>query len=211
MKYVVPAAMTIGVGLVVLISYLFAIPGLVAIRTVLVDWAVILGGLAVLVGVLNLLLVNARRVQKAERGWVYSLVTMFTAAAALVAGIVESLQAGTPALYQPESLTGVLFSGVIMPSQAALAGLVMIFLVAAGARLLHRKPNVWTIVFLVALLIMLVGWIPLGGVRLLADLREWVLRVPASAGARGILLGTALGTLTIGLRVLIGVERPYKD
>jgi hypothetical protein len=29
------------------------------------------------------------------------------------------------------------------------------------------------------------------------------------AGARGILLGVALGSLTTGLRILIGADRPY--
>jgi len=31
----------------------------------------------------------------------------------------------------------------------------------------------------------------------------------ATAGARGILIGIALGALTTGLRVLFGVDRPY--
>jgi hypothetical protein len=29
------------------------------------------------------------------------------------------------------------------------------------------------------------------------------------AGARGILLGVALGTVATGLRILIGADRPY--
>ena len=31
----------------------------------------------------------------------------------------------------------------------------------------------------------------------------------ASGGARGILIGVALGTLTTGLRILFGADRPY--
>jgi len=31
----------------------------------------------------------------------------------------------------------------------------------------------------------------------------------AAGGARGILLGVALGTLTTGLRILFGADRPY--
>jgi hypothetical protein len=34
--------------------------------------------------------------------------------------------------------------------------------------------------------------------------------VVAAAGARGILLGVALGTLTTGLRILFGTDLPYK-
>jgi hypothetical protein len=42
----------------------------------------------------------------------------------------------------------------------------------------------------------------------LPSLRDWLLAVPTTAGARGILLGTTLGTLMVGLRVLVGVEWP---
>jgi hypothetical protein len=37
----------------------------------------------------------------------------------------------------------------------------------------------------------------------------WVTQVLALGGARGILIGVALGALTTGLRVLFGVDRPY--
>jgi hypothetical protein len=42
-------------------------------------------------------------------------------------------------------------------------------------------------------------------------IKDWVLEVPALAGARGILLGAALGTAATGLRVLLGIDRPYVD
>jgi hypothetical protein len=52
--------------------------------------------------------------------------------------------------------------------------------------------------------------LPFGEIGALNDfLRPWFQHVLAMGGARGILLGVALGTLTTGLRVLFGVERPY--
>jgi hypothetical protein len=44
----------------------------------------------------------------------------------------------------------------------------------------------------------------------LAELRSWIARVPAAAGARGLILGVALGIVATGLRVLAGVDRPYE-
>jgi hypothetical protein len=35
--------------------------------------------------------------------------------------------------------------------------------------------------------------------------------VPATAGARGLLLGVALGAIATGLRVFLGFDRPYGD
>ena len=35
--------------------------------------------------------------------------------------------------------------------------------------------------------------------------------VPALAGTRGIILGVALGTVVTGLRLLMGIDRPYSE
>ena len=211
MKYIIPGAVTIGVGLIVLLSYLIPDRVLIAARLALVDWTVVLAGLAVLVGVLNLLLVHVRRIQSAHAGRFYSFLTILAVLFMLGVGALESYRTGAPALYQKASLTGVLFNGVIMASLAALASLVMFFLVVSAVRMLKAKPGGWSVLFLLAVLVSLVGWIPLSLMSPVNDFRQWLVNVPVSAGTRGILLGIALGTLVIGLRVLVGAERPYKD
>lgn len=211
MKYVIPAAIAIGVGLVVLLSYFIAVDELLSVRLILTDWAVILGGLAVLIGILNLVLVHFRRIQTSGQGSIYSLVTVVAAVGTFVVGALEGLRSGTPALYEEGSLTYTLFTGVIVASQAALASLIMFFLVAGAVRMLKSKLNGWSILFLVTVIVALVGWLPLAFMGPANDFREWVITVPALAGARGILIGIALGTVVVGLRVLIGAERPYKD
>jgi hypothetical protein len=40
-------------------------------------------------------------------------------------------------------------------------------------------------------------------------LRSLLVQIPAVAGARGVLLGVALGAIATGLRILMGVDRPY--
>jgi len=39
--------------------------------------------------------------------------------------------------------------------------------------------------------------------------RPFIAQVMAASGARGLLLGVALGTLTTGLRILFGADRPF--
>jgi hypothetical protein len=54
--------------------------------------------------------------------------------------------------------------------------------------------------------------LPFGEITPLNDfIRPWIQQVLALGGARGILIGVALGTLTTGLRVLFGADRPYGD
>jgi uncharacterized integral membrane protein len=210
-QYYIPAAVAIGVGAIILVSYFITVPVLVAVRLVLTDWAVILGGLAVLAGVLNLIMIHSRRVQAQARGWVYSLLTAVVALLTFIVGAIEGALAGSPTLYQEGSVVNTLFNGVLVASQATLAGLVMFFLVAAAVRMLRSKPNHWSIIFLVVVVVVLIGWLPFGFMGSLNSVREWLISVPASGGARGILLGVGLGTLAVGLRVIMGVETPYKD
>jgi hypothetical protein len=211
MKYVIPAALAIGIGLITLLTYFVPVAELMSMRLILTNWAVVLGGLAVLIGVLNLILVHFRRIQGKAKGTIYSLVTVVAAVGTFVVGALEGLRAGSPTLYQEGSLTYTLFTGILAASQAALAGLVMFFLVVGAVRMLKSKPNRWSILFLTVVVVMLVGWLPFGFLGFANAFRDWTISVPALAGARGILLGIALGIVAVGLRVLIGAERPYKD
>jgi hypothetical protein len=63
-------------------------------------------------------------------------------------------------------------------------------------------------------IIVLLGQVPVGAVissGWLPIIKDWILDVPALAGARGVLLGVALGAAATGLRVLLGIDRPYMD
>lgn len=210
-KQIIPVVIAISVGLLTLLGYFIAAPQVILLRQVLTDWAVILGALAVVVGFLNLVVIHVRRAQSRATGWPYGLLTALAALGTVLAGTLEGMSANTATIYQEGSLTGMLFAGIITASQAALAGVVMISLVIAAVRMVHSKPGPLTVVFLLTTVIVLVGWLPFGFMLPVNAVRQWLISVPASAGARGILIGVALGTLAIGLRILTGVERPYVD
>jgi hypothetical protein len=68
------------------------------------------------------------------------------------------------------------------------------------------------VVFLLVSAMVLFGsaTLPFGDMPVIGTLiRPWMTEVWAMGGARGILIGVALGTLTTGLRVLFGLDRPY--
>jgi hypothetical protein len=207
MRNVIPAAIALSVGLITLLGYFFG--GVVPFRLILTDWAVMLGALAVILGLINLVIVHARRIEAQSQGWLYSVLTVGALLVTLAVGIFEFLSGSN--MYASDSLSNLLFNGVIAASQAALASLVMFFLVVAAVRMLRTKPNAWSILFLAVIVITLVAWLPFEQMGLANAFRDWMISVPAAAGARGIVLGIALGTIAIGLRVLTGVERPYKD
>jgi len=90
----------------------------------------------------------------------------------------------------------------------------MAFFIATAAWRAFRIRSAASFTMFIAAVLVLLGSIRLavgGGWRFVVQAKDWVLNVPAMAGARGILLGIALGTIVAGLRLLMGIERPYSD
>jgi hypothetical protein len=110
-----------------------------------------------------------------------------------------------------EQISERIFESVQVSLESALAALVVFFLVYAAFRLMRREVTIWRVLFSVTVIVVLLGWIPLDETEALADVRDWLVEVPASAGARGLLIGVGLGTVMVGLRVLIGQDRSFRS
>ena len=206
-KRMLPTAVAIAVGLFVLVAMFTPYPLLDAIGVYFIDTAVIIAAFALFLGLMNLLHVHARNIRQREPGSLYSLV--------LIAAMLIVLVVGLPTISgQPSGpshpVVQWIFENVQVPIQASLSALIVFFVVTAAHRLL-RVRNVESALMLVVALLVLVGQVTVGLLPILPDVKDWILDVPAMAGVRGILLGVALGALLTGIRLLLGVERPYSD
>ena len=202
MRNLVYTAIAIGVGIVVLLGYFLQFDLLVNLRIVLLEWATILVATALLIGVVNLFIVHWRKSTTDQPNRVNSI--------ALLAGLTITLGvAGWFGPTDPYSLW--IFNYILIPIEASLMGILSVVLIYAGVRLLRRKPNLLSIVFIATAVVILLMTGPLFGIDIpgLAELRIWIGKVPAVAGARGILLGMSLGIIAAGLRILMGADRPY--
>lgn len=202
MKNPLYPAIAIGVGIVVLLGYFLQIDLLVNVRITFLEWATILIGVALLVGVANLFMVHWNRATSDHPNRYNSL--------ALLVGLVLTLL--IVGYFGPTDPISVwIFNYIQIPIEASLMALLSIVLIYAGVRLLRRKPNLLTIVFIATAVVILLMSGPLFGIDIpgLAELRIWIGKVPAVAGARGILLGISLGIIAAGLRILMGADRPY--
>jgi hypothetical protein len=195
------AVMAIAAGVLILGGYFF--PALADVQILLLNWAIILAGTATLVGIFNLVSVHSDKIRRQEKGSTYS-------AFLLIALVVTFLFA---MILRPDnSSMKIVLSGIIIPVEASLMGLLTISLLYAAVRLLRRRADLMSIIFLAtaALLILGSATLPFGNMPVIGTLiRPWVTQVLALGGARGILIGVALGSLTTGLRVLFGADRPY--
>lgn len=201
-------AVAIGFGLIVLQGYFLDIPGLETLRTMILQWGIVLAAAALLLGLVNLAAVHLTRIGGQEAGWSYSALLVTALLGTLVVGL----------LFGADSTFALsLFTYVQQPVEASLAALLAITLTLAAVRLLSRRRDLRTYVFLVTAMIALLGTGPWliasnGGVhQLVGGLRAWVSQVWAAGGARGLLLGVALGATATGLRILLASDRPYGD
>jgi hypothetical protein len=177
------------------------------VQVLVISVAVILAGFAVLMGIINLLMVHLNKLRSKQKGSFYSVL--------LIISLLGTFSLGLAAHYLP--LAGSIFTGIFnavqVPVETSLMAILSVTLVYASIRLLRRKLTLFSIVFLATALLVLIGSVPLpflGSIPILGDaFHSFITRVLATAGARGLLIGVALGTLTTGLRILMGADRPF--
>ncbi len=192
------------VGVIVLLGFFVEIEGLHLqdFQAILLDWAVTIAAFAFLLGAINVVRVNLMRIRQ-RKGGLYSLVTLAAMLLVLVFGLTDG----------PHSLAVQwTFKWVLVPLQATLFSLMAFFVVVAAWRVFRLRNLESALLLLVGVLI-LVSQVPLKfpWAEDLAGFKNWILAVPATAGARGIILGVTLGIVTTGLRLLLGIDRPYSD
>jgi hypothetical protein len=199
-------------GGIVLAGYFLRkmVPALDKVQALVLQWAVILAALALLVGVFNLLAVHWRKVKAGNASSFYS--------GALILSLVATI--GITAWDGPTgSWSQWIMNHIQIPIEASLVALLAIVLVYTAARMFRYRLNTMNIVFLIVVVIILLGTTSLYGTSkvpalkdvssLFKQLASWISQTWATGGARGILLGVALGTIAAGLRILLGADRPY--
>ena len=183
-----------------------------ALSSLFLQLVVITAATTIIIGLLNLLGVHFGRIGAMRRGWPYSLVLILSTLLVIGLTIAERANVLSTTAGQP-SPSAILLDSVQVSVESALAALLLFALVYGAYRLMRRRVTWAGILFTLALLVVLVGALPLPGtgLSLLGQVRNWLLAVPVSAGARGILLGIGLATVVTGIRVLIGQDRSYRE
>jgi hypothetical protein len=174
-------------------------PGFSTVTRTGYTWAILLGGVALLLGVVNVLWLHIRRIALGQRDWGLSLVLVAVLVAVASSGLLSPAGAASPLLEW-------IFDAVIAPGQAALFALLVFFMAAAAFQYLRigRRGGAWLLagflVILAAQTPFVTAWLPPGS----ADAANWFLNAPVMAALRGVLLGGSLALLVVGLRLLLG-------
>jgi len=195
------AVLAIASGLIVLLGYFYPVEPLLNLRLQLTNWAMIIAGMAVLIGIYNLAVVHTEKIRTRQKGAMYG--------GLLVLSLV--LTFGIGLVFGPENtFMRVAVDAIIVPVEASLMAILAVTLIYASIRLLRRRVDVMSVVFLLVAVIFLLAIMPTPFGPLPGD--QIILQITgmfSRGGARGLLIGVALGTLLTGLRVVFGVDRPY--
>lgn len=195
------AAFAIAAGILVLLGYFIDADALSYIGSLITDWAIIIGAFAALIGIINLIFVHMEKFRARQAGGIYSVL--------LVIALIFTTGFGL--LLGPENpFMRLAIDAIIVPVESALMAILVVTLIYASIRLLRRRADLMSVIFLVVAILVLILIMPtpigqLPGAQQLLDF----LNAFSRGGARGLLLGIALGTLLTGLRVLFGIDRPY--
>lgn len=200
MKSPLNTAIAITAGLIVLMGYMIGNPILQLVRWYMLDWAMILAGVATLIGILGLIRIHVCKTRSKD---LYSIILVIAFVATLTAGLILG-----PSHQQFANIV----THVQYPVEASLLALLTFSLIYAAIRLFTQKKGLMGIIFIISAVLFLA----ISSTFLLSNLQIPALQVVLSAiqslplaGARGLILGIALGGLAAGIRVLLGLDRPY--
>ncbi len=191
-------------GLIVLLAYFVSFGPLQDVSSIVINWAVSLSGVAVLAAIVSLLAAHWQKVRTKRPSDRYSLLVFFGFGLVFLAGLVF----GGPGNSDVQNVV----TRIILPVEGGLLGALAIGLTVAALRLYRARRGWMTLVFgISALLFVLLNsgvFTTSLDIPLIKNALGILQRLP-DAGGRGILLGLALGAITAGIRVILGVDRPY--
>jgi hypothetical protein len=222
----IPLVIVFCSGIIMVVGYFIQNPLLKTILDRIDNWSRIGLTCAMILGILSLLMNNAKKVALQSPGWIYNLLLLasflFTFFFAIQYHVVnqngvwltvKGTDVGTPA-YQ-------IFIYVYTPLSATMFSLTAFFIASAAYRAFRAK-NIESALLLVSAILVMLGSIPLGdklfnalgfekifGTYNLSWLSSFIQSVPMAAGQAAIWIGVGIGMVSFSIKILGGIDRSY--
>jgi hypothetical protein len=219
-----PLVLTFLAGLIPIVAFFFTEKArLVKVPSDRLEkWIIIIAGFAIMLGVVNVVQGNIRKIERKGPGWHYAIFLLVGLVLPGSFGLLGAFNVGPFHGISPQpdgspSPFSFFVTYVFQPLQATMFSL-LAFYVASAAFRAFRVRNLEATILLLAAVVVMLGRIPLGeslfawipGGRLaLGTFTEWLMNNPNTAAQRGIMIGAALGAASLSLRVILGIERSY--
>jgi hypothetical protein len=174
------------------------------------QWGLIVVAFTYVLGVANVAQVHGRRIGRRESDWFNSIVLVGSMAVMAGLGIFHSHD-------DPASPFIWLFNHVYDPLSSTMFALLAFFITSAAYRA-FRARSVEAALLLGAAILVMLGQVPVGAAIWGGEgsflggfpgIKDWIMSVPNMAAKRAILMGAALGAISTGIRVILGIERAH--
>ena len=197
-----PLVLTFLVGTTIIA--LFFIPHYIAqaVNGKLLEWASVVYAFALILGSISLWNTHFRKIRLKSDGWPYSIVTLVALVVVTALGVGQGVAEGT--------LVSRIYNMVNSPLASTMFALLAFFIASAAFRA-FRARNVEATLLLVTAVLMMIGRVSIGEFiwKGFPGFTEWLLDVPNLAAKRAIAIGVGLGAVSIGLKIILGIERGY--
>jgi hypothetical protein len=183
----------------------FFLPELVAVGaavSALTNIGVIVIAFALFIVVFNIAMAYGRKIARRETEWYYAVWTLVFFALYTVVGLL-------PPIATHEYFTWI-YTNFHRTISSTMMG-ILAFSIVGGAIRAFRARTLEAVVLMIAYLFTLMYIAPIGEVihPILPQVGQWFIDVPNTAGNRAILMCVAIGTIAMGLRQMVGLERAY--
>ena len=200
-KLDLPVYLTAIFGILMVLEHFFPLPGAVTgINATLRSFVTVVSAAALMLGIVFLTISHVRTISDQRSGWHYSIIYIIS--------LLITVGLGFMGVRNENFLW--IYNNLTSPIGAALYSLTCFYITSAAYRV-FRARNWNAAILLVCGFIVLMMLIPIGAVIFppVVPIGEWLRSYPSSAGFRGMIMGTSLGIMGLGVRVMMGRQKEH--
>jgi hypothetical protein len=167
---------------------------------IMLQWKLSLGAAILFFAASSLIVMHIKRVKRRERRWGYSAVTLVSMALMLFFGMVFGVEDG--------GVFANWFQYLITPIESTMFSLLAFFVASAAFRAFRART--WSAsVLLLSAFVVMIGLVPVieNHFSFFSDAATFILEYPNSAAKRAILIGTALGAISVAVKTIVGMDK----
>jgi hypothetical protein len=209
MRTWIPLFLTFVAGVLMMSDFFIPHDGFKDVVAEMRQWGLIVVAFTYALGVANVAQIHGGRIGRRQRDWPYSVVLVVSMGGMAALGIFHSDAAGSPFIW--------LYDHVYDPLSSTMFSLLAFFITSAAYRAFRARSTEAALLLIAAVLVML-GQVPVGAAIWggpdaflggFPGIKDWIMSVPNMAAKRAILMGAALGAVSTGIRVILGIERAH--
>jgi hypothetical protein len=203
-KKTIPILIAAAAALFILAALILGEP-LAGWLEIVLNWAVIVASAALLVAIATLILTHLRNIVRGKRGFIFSIILISTFLVSFIGALVFGVDNSAYLRW---------VAAIQLPLETSLLGLAALVMTAAALQIFRSRGwSLLTLTFGISALVFLVislGLLQALNIPVLTTVINYLQRLPM-IGARGLLIGIGIGALLMGLRVVLGLERPWGE